>query len=254
MLEEILRNLLSNALRYTDGGKILLGSRRGGDQVRIEVWDSGVGITQDQLPHIFEEYYQGTEGAQRGGFGLGLAIVKRLADMLDHRVSVRSTPGRGTVFSIEVPRAKTRVNAPEPPRSLVDEIDFLPRTILIIEDETSLQSAVIRLLKLKGIGAVVVATGNEALALINQQHLRPDLVLSDYNLRGSIDGIESIKALRAALDWNVPAIVMTGDIRSETVEAVAANDISILIKPFLADELLQQIKRLHRGREPHDRS
>jgi CheY-like chemotaxis protein len=98
-------------------------------------------------------------------------------------------------------------------------------------------------------GTVVVATGNDALTLINQREFRPDLVLSDYNLRGSTDGVESIKALRAALGWNIPAIVMTGDIRSETIEVIAAHDISVLVKPFSVDELLQQIKRLHRGRQ-----
>ncbi|ANW03962.1 hypothetical protein LMTR13_31270 [Bradyrhizobium icense] len=245
MLEEMLRNLLSNAIRYTYGGKVLLGCRRGGDNVRIEVWDSGVGITQDQLPYIFEEYYQGAEGIRRGGFGLGLAIVKRLGNLLDHRVDVHSTPGKGTCFSIEVPRAQIRVNAPDRLRSSVNDVDLLARNVLVIEDETSVRTAVIRFLKLKGIGAVVVATGDEALALVNHRHFRPDLVLSDYNLRGTIDGVQSIKALRTALGWNVPAIVMTGDIRSETVEAIAAHHISVLIKPFLVDELLQQMKQLH---------
>ena len=104
MLEAMLRNLLSNAVRYTDRGKILLGCRRAGDKIRIEVWDSGIGIAQDQLPYIFEEYYQGEQGAERGGFGLGLAIVRRMGKMLDHRIDVQSTPGKGAVFSIEVPR------------------------------------------------------------------------------------------------------------------------------------------------------
>jgi PAS domain S-box-containing protein len=241
MLEEMLRNLLSNAIRYTDGGRILLGCRRDGDNVRIEVWDSGVGITQEQLPYIFEEYYQGAEGVHRGGFGLGLAIVKRLGNLLDHRVEVLSTPGKGTGFSIEVPGAQASADAPERMRSSVNDADSLARNVLVIEDETSVRTAVVRFLKYKGIGAAVVATGDEALTLINQQHFRPDLVLSDYNLRGSIDGVESIKALRTALGWNVPAIVMTGDIRSETVKTIAAHDISVLIKPFLVDELLQHI-------------
>jgi PAS domain S-box-containing protein len=250
MLEEMLRNLLSNAVRYTDGGRILLGCRRSGDKVRVEVWDSGVGIAQDQLPYIFEEYFQGAEGVGRGGFGLGLAIVKRLADILDHRVDVRSTPGKGTGFSIEVPWAQTRVNTAELAQTSVNDVDFLPRNVLIIEDERSVRSAVIRFLKVKGIGAVVVATGNDALTLINEQEFRPDLVLSDYNLRGSTDGVESIKAVRTALRRNVPAIVMTGDIRLETIEGIAAaHDISILVKPFLGDELLQQIKRLHRAHQ-----
>jgi PAS domain S-box-containing protein len=249
MLEEMLRNLLSNAIRYTDGGRFLLGCRPRGDKVRIEVWDSGVGITQDQLPYIFEEYFQGVEGARRGGFGLGLAIVKRLGDILDHRIDVRSTPGKGTGFFIEVPRAQTSVGTREPPQTSVNDTDFLPSNVLVIEDETSVRTAVTRFLKVKGMGAVVVATGNDALTLINQREFRPDLVLSDYNLRGSTDGVESIKALRAALGLNVPAIVMTGDIRSETIEVIAAQDISVLVKPFSVEELLQQIKRLHRGRE-----
>jgi PAS domain S-box-containing protein len=246
MLEEMLRNLLSNATRYTDGGSILLGCRRSGDSIRIEVWDNGVGITQEQLPYIFDEYYQGAEGVRRGGFGLGLAIVKRLGGILEHRVDVRSTPGKGTGFSIEVPRAQTRVNAAELSQSCIDDNDFLPSNVLIIEDERSVRSAVMRFLKVKGIGAVVVGTGNDALTLINQQGFHPDLVLSDYNLRGSTDGVESIKAVRTALGWNVPAIIMTGDIRSETVKTIAAHDISILLKPFLGDELLQRIKQLHR--------
>ena len=250
MLAEMLRNLLSNATRYTDGGTILLGCRRKGDKLRIEVWDSGIGIATDQLPYIFEEYYQGTEGAQRGGFGLGLAIVKRLGDILDHRVDVHSTPGKGTGFFIEVPRAQTRVRAPEQLRASVNHDGLLALNILVIEDETSVRSAVVRFLKLKGIGALVVATGDEALTLIHQQHFRPDLVLSDYNLRGSANGVESIKALRTALGRNVPAIVMTGDIRSKTVEAIAAeHDIPVLIKPFFVDELLQQIHELHRAQE-----
>ena len=106
MLEEMIRNLLSNAIRYTDRGKILLGCRRASDKIRIEVWDTGIGIPGDQLPHIFEEYYC---DAERGGFGLGLAIVRRLGEILDHRVDVRSTPGKGTGFSIEIPRGRAYV-------------------------------------------------------------------------------------------------------------------------------------------------
>src|SRR4029078_11829860 len=95
MLEAMLRNLLSNAVRYTDRGKILLGCRRAGDKIRIEVWDSGIGIAQDQLPYIFEEYYQGEQGAERGGFGLGLAIVRRMGEVLGHDIEVHSTPRSG---------------------------------------------------------------------------------------------------------------------------------------------------------------
>jgi CheY-like chemotaxis protein len=106
-------------------------------------------------------------------------------------------------------------------------------------------------LKLKGIGSFIVATGNDALTLVTEG-IRPDLVLSDYNLRGSMNGVESIKALRSALAWNVPAIVMTGDIKSITLEAIASQDVSVVIKPFSAEELLQLMTRLQRSSGPHD--
>jgi PAS domain S-box-containing protein len=242
MLEEMIRNLLSNSVRYTDDGKILLGCRRARDKIRIEMWDSGIGIAGDQLPRIFDEYYQGAEAAERGGSGLGLAIVRRLGEALDHGIDVRSAPGRGTCVSIEVPLGQTRVNK-EPAHDQVSESISFAGTVLVIEDETSVRSALNRLLKLRGIGSSIVTTGNDALALVTQG-MRPDLVLSDYNLRGSMNGVESIKALRSALAWNVPAIVMTGDIRSKTIEAIAAQDVSVVIKPFLAEELLQLMTRL----------
>jgi CheY-like chemotaxis protein len=252
MLEAMIRNLLSNAVRYTDRGTILLGCRRAGDKIRIEVWDSGIGISQDQLPHIFEEYYQGAQGAERGGFGLGLAIVKRMGKILEHRIDVRSTPGRGTVFSIEVPRGDSNRDTMERARTPRSErVDF-PDIILVVEDEKSVRASLSRLLKTKGMDAIVVATADDALARINRQEIRPDLLICDYNLRGSANGVDAVNALRAALAWNIPAIVMTGDIRSEVVDSVAAHGISVLIKPFQADELLQHIARIYRGSSPDD--
>jgi PAS domain S-box-containing protein len=246
MLAEMIRNLLSNAVRYTDRGRILLGCRRAGDNVRIEVWDSGVGITEDQLPHIFHEYYQGTEGAERGGFGLGLAIVKRLGEILDHRVEVRSIPGKGTRFFIEVPRGRSGVKVPEAAPPVHPHNNALLGSVLAIEDEASVRSALRRLLKTRGVDATIVATATEALTLIREQGLRPDVLLCDYNLRGSPDGIETIRHLRAALGRNVPAVVMTGDTRSQTMVSISAQGISVLIKPFSAEELLETL----RGKRP----
>jgi len=247
MLEVMLRNLLSNAVRYTDRGTILLGCRRAEDKVRVEVWDSGVGISQDQLPLIFQEYYQGSHGAERGGFGLGLAIVRRMGKMLDHRIDVRSGPGRGTRFSIEVPRGEATRHGAESVQTPRFELGNFPGSILVVEDETSVRSALSRLLKKRGIVTTMVGTANEALTQIRRQEIRPDFLICDYNLLGSANGVDTVKALRTALAWNVPAIVMTGDIRSEVVDLVAAEGISILIKPFPADELLQLITRLHQA-------
>jgi hypothetical protein len=181
----MIRNLMSNAVRYTDRGRILLGCRRAGDNVRIEVWDSGVGITEDQLPHIFREYYHGTGGAERGGFGLGLAIVKRLGEILDHRVEVRTTPGKGTRFSIVVPRGRSSGTVPEAASPVHPHNEAFLGSVLAIEDEASVRSALGRLLKLRGVEATIVATATEALTLVREQGLRPDVLLCDYNLRGS---------------------------------------------------------------------
>jgi signal transduction histidine kinase/CheY-like chemotaxis protein len=242
MLAEMIRNLLSNAVRYTDRGRILLGCRRAGDNVHIEVWDSGVGITEHQLPHIFLEYYQGTDGTERGGFGLGLAIVKRLGEILDHRVEVRSIPGKGTRFFIVVPRGQSGVQVPEAAPPEHPHNDASLGSVLAIEDEASVRSALSRLFKQRGVEATIVATATEALTLVREQGLRPDVLLCDYNLRGSPDGVETIRHLRAALGRNVPATVMTGDTRSQTVDSISAQGISVLIKPFLAEELLEALR------------
>ena len=122
LLEDMVRNLLSNALRYTDKGKILLGCRRRGERLRIEVWDTGIGIPEDHIPTIFEEYHQVGEGHRRGGLGLGLAIVQRLGESLAHPLGVRSRLGKGSIFSIEVPLAaatcvlESTTEAPQPTR------------------------------------------------------------------------------------------------------------------------------------------
>jgi CheY-like chemotaxis protein len=239
----MLRNLLSNAIRYTDHGRIVLGCRRAGAGIRIEVWDSGVGIAGDQLPHIFDEYYQGPEGSRRGGFGLGLAIVRRLAELLEHKVDVRSVPGKGTGFFIEVPLGQSVPIATELATASVGrDILQVGGTALIIEDETSVRASLRRLLKAIGMDVVEAANGNEAVLRITRDGVYPDLLLSDFNLPG-VNGVDSIKAVCAAATRKIPAILMTGDVRSETVEAIGAQGMFVLIKPFSADELFQQIQR-----------
>ncbi len=177
---------------------------------------------------------------------MGLAIVRRLGEMLDHSIGARSTPGMGTVISIEVPRGDANGDAPERAQTPRYEMGDFRGTILVVEDEASVRASISRLLKARGIEAIVVATAADALARVRRQEIRPDLLLCDYNLRGSTNGLTTVKDLRAALDRNVPAIVMTGDVRSEVVDRIAAQGISVLLKPFLADELLQRVARLSR--------
>ena len=182
--------------------------------------------------------------------------VQRLGEILDHTVDVRSTPGKGTGFSIEVPRSGAGVSVPEPILTSGLEGEFFHGTVLVIEDERSLRSALSRMLTLRGIGVIGVPTGSDAVTLIQQKDLCPDLVLCDYNLPGPMNGVESIESLRNALAWNLPAIVMTGDTRAKTMEAIASQGVSVLVKPFLGDELIQLINRLYRSSESsgHNRS
>jgi CheY-like chemotaxis protein len=166
---------------------------------------------------------------------------------------VRSTPGKGTGFSIEVPRGQPNVGkSVSAPAAKADSREFRGN-LLVIEDEISVRTAINRLLRTSGIRVVLAATANEALALANAQDTQPDLILCDYNLRGSPNGVESIKALRAALGWNIPAIVMTGDTRLDTRTAITAHDISVLTKPFVANELFHLIERLRGNTQTRDR-
>jgi len=248
LLKEMIRNLLSNAVRYTDRGSILVGCRRDGDKVRIEVWDSGVGIVGEQMPRIFEEHYQGPQSSQLGGFGLGLAIVQRLGNTLGHQIAARSTPGKGSVFSIEVPLACEQSRAgvqTELPMSRSDAP--VSGMILLIEDETSVRNALESWLGSEGLRAASVANGHAALALITEKGMRPDLVLSDYNIPGPLNGIESVHALREALTWKIPAIILTGDTRSHVIEAIAKHGIAIAVKPVKVDQLKELIVTLLGG-------
>jgi signal transduction histidine kinase/CheY-like chemotaxis protein len=248
MLRAMIRNLLSNAIRYTDRGSILVGCRRAGDKVRIEVWDSGVGIMGEQMPRIFEEHYQGPQSAQLGGFGLGLAIVQRLGNILGHQIAARSTPGKGSVFSIEVPLAGEQAKADIQNELLLDRSNALVSgTILVIEDEGSVRNALEAWLSSEGLRAVCVANGTEALALITDKGVRPDLVLSDYNIPGPLNGISSVYALREALTWKIPAIILTGDTQSHVIAAIAKHDVAIAIKPVKVDQLKELVVTLLGG-------
>jgi PAS domain S-box-containing protein len=247
MVTEMVRNLVSNAVRYTDRGSILLGCRRAGDKIRIEVWDSGVGIMGAQMPHIFEENYQGPQNIQSEGFGLGLAIVQRLGNMLGHRIAVRSTPGKGSVFCIEVPLGGDLAIAGIQTELPLDTSNTLVSgTILVIEDEGSVRTALESWLRSEGLDVVSAANGNEALALITDG-VRPNLILSDYNIPGSLNGIESVNALRETLTWKIPAIILTGDTQSHVIDAIAKHDVAVAIKPAKLDQLKEQVGTLLGG-------
>ena len=195
LLEQLIRNLLSNAMKYTERGGVLLGCRRQGDKLRIEVWDTGPGIPERELKAIFEEFHQLDNAARERsrGLGLGLAIVQRLADLLGHSVDVRSRPGKGSVFAVEVPLG--REEATRPPREdRQPQVEHVrqPGTILVVEDDPDVREMLEVLLIEEGYEAMAVADGKAALALVAAGAPRVDLVIADYNLPNGMNGLQLI--------------------------------------------------------------
>jgi PAS domain S-box-containing protein len=242
MLEVMIRNLLSNAVRYTERGTILVGCRRAGDKIRVEVWDSGMGIAREDIPRIFQEYYQAQDHMHLEGYGLGLAIVQRLGKTLNHPVNVRSMPGKGSCFSIELSLSRVKADqADQPKLPPANAHAILGGTILVIEDDTYVRLGLEQLLESIGLDVLSAANGNAAVTLVTKKNIRPDLVLSDFNLPGAMNGVESISALRAALASEIPAVVLTGDVR---LQSLTKQNIEVAMKPVDGDQLIQLINQL----------
>jgi two-component system CheB/CheR fusion protein len=243
LLGEMLRNLLTNAIRYTDKGSILLGCRRRGDRLSIEVWDSGIGISQDDIPRIFQEYQQAANAPQRGGLGLGLAIVQHLGELLDHPVRARSQVGKGSMFAIEIPTARSKSKREHKPAAPHDEGTSRQGTVLVIEDDVLVREPLELMLVNDGHHVVAAPSGETALALITSRGLRPDLIISDYTLSGTTTGTDVAAVLRSALRWQVPVIILTGDIRTATFRDIAASNCIGLSKPVKTVDLLNATQR-----------
>lgn len=250
LLAGMLRNLVANALKYTVKGGVLLGARRRGNMVRIEVWDTGIGIPADKLETIFQPYQQlGPTLIDRSrGLGLGLSIVRSLGEMLGHGIDVRSWPqdgpGHGSVFSITVPLATPESHAlPAPPAAPAPApAEAAPITgahILAIDDDADLLELLAQLLR--GAGHDVVTAHNDIEAIASLTLHTPDLIISDFRLIGGRDGLELASDLRAALfkahGRTVPVIMLTGDIAIDALVRFAANDIVRLAKPVRPAEL-----------------
>ncbi len=257
LLGQMLRNLLSNALKYTPKGRVLLGCRRRGALLSIEVWDTGIGIPESEQRAIFDEYHQLDNAAREStrGLGLGLSIVQRLGQLLQHQVRVRSRPGRGSSFSIEVPIVPD-AGVPIARHDPIGDQGRAPganrRTgsILLIEDDREMRELLELLLRDEGHVVVSAPDGASALALAAHFTLQPDLILADYNLPNGMDGLQAADGLRARLHRNIPLIVLTGDISADTLMAISRNDCERLYKPVNATELTEAIQRHLPNTEP----
>ncbi|MDT8905488.1 Signal transduction histidine kinase [Pseudomonas sp. NFACC09-4] len=238
LITRILRNLLSNACRYTDHGGILLAARRRGGWVSLEVWDTGRGIAADNLESIFLEFNQLDVGraADRKGVGLGLAIVERIANILGHRVQVRSRPGRGSVFSIEVPLSEDKpLPVSQMPIQAVAGNPLPGRRLLVIDNELSILQSMAALLGQWGCD-VLIAT-DEAGALDVLQGHAPELILADFHLDHDVVGCEVVKHLREHFQQPIPAVIITADRSDQCRRALRKLNAPLLNKPVKPGKL-----------------
>lgn len=242
LVELVLRNLLTNAIRYTRKGGLLLGCRQQARHIVVEVWDTGIGVHRDQHEAIFREFHQvgNPERDQRKGLGLGLAIVDGLARTMSTRVTMASRPERGSVFRIALPRVAStaaRVAAkPEAAARGSAEMTPLPGLrAMIIDDDPQILIAMADLLESLQCECRTAESQDDALAALDG--FTPDLIVADYRLRGNRDGLQAIAALRAALAHPVPAIVITGDTARDRLRSVHASGAVLLHKPVIAHDL-----------------
>jgi signal transduction histidine kinase/CheY-like chemotaxis protein len=237
LLGQALRNLLSNAIRYTPSGRVLLGCRRSKGHLVISVFDTGIGIAEDQHKAIFGEFYQvGNQARDRQqGIGLGLAIVERVVHLLDHSLALRSAPGRGSCFAVSVPLATTGERAAlSGPSAENAKAPSTPggNRILVIDDEKAIRTGMSALLYGWGYEVTTAGSVAEALARTGSAEAAVDAVISDMGLPGPGNGIDAIVALRQRYGARLPALLVTGDTSPGALQAAKAANLIMLHKPI----------------------
>ena len=243
MLERLLRNLLDNAVKYTERGRIEIRLDDDPERVRILVRDTGIGIDERHRERIFEEYYQirNPERNRRQGIGLGLAIVKRMCDLLGHSIRVESQPGRGSTFELGLRRCAPPPGAHEVRRPAGASVEALRGlVVVVIDDDIEVQDATRVLLEGWACRAVVCANGAEALSLLEGQELEPDAILADYRLGGTETGLQAIAQL-----WrrhgDIPAAIVTGEINAADLKVPVSMPVIVMQKPLRASDLRDRL-------------
>ncbi|HJV27591.1 MAG TPA: ATP-binding protein [Aromatoleum sp.] len=245
LFERILGNLVSNAVRYTRKGRVFVVCRRRGNRLRIEVRDNGIGIPPESQELIFQEFVQlhNPERARDKGLGLGLPIVRRLTNLLGHRLTLRSRPGKGSVFAVEVPIA-----APMPEVERLEDRrppgDLGGLSVALVDDDplarTSMQSL------LSSWGCNVIAAGDlDALTdSLRRERKQPELIISDFRLDGTRNGVDVIRSLRALHGSDIPAVLVTGDTGEDTLRLAQQQGLPLLHKPVRPARLRALLNRL----------
>ncbi len=245
LFERILRNLLSNALRYTDSGGVVLGARQRRERIRVEVWDTGAGIAPEHQRDIFEEFFQvGNDARDRNkGLGLGLAIVQRLTLLLGHHLDLVSRPGRGSRFSVELPRRSTPHALPSAPTLL--NMRFQGSLICVIDDDSAVLNGMSTLLTQWGCRVVAAARVEQLLLMLREGP--PTVIIADYRLPDGVTGVDVVARVRAHYGIDIPAVIVTGDTAIKRLQDVDASGIEILHKPVAPARLRTLLQHLLSG-------
>jgi CheY-like chemotaxis protein len=211
-----------------------------GDICRLEVTDTGIGIEEDQLEDIFKEFHQAkTAGASKEGFGLGLAIVRRLADLLNHEISVQSTPGKGSSFAVTVPVIRRkRKSAKSEAEDKQGDAQEGAGTIVLIEDDVNVANAWGMLLEAEGYRVATAASAPEANAIIKHLDTVPSLLISDFHLLDGSTGVEAVIGIREFYGENIPAFIVSGDTSKVVKDARPVDNCTIMNKPVNTARLL----------------
>ena len=246
LVEEVLRNLVSNALKYTQKGAVRVLCRLEGQIIRVEVHDTGIGIPADQIPYIFDEFYQVGVSAHssREGYGLGLSIVQRIAILLDLNLNVRSEAGRGSIFAFTLPpgrAGKTQTEKRPAPRAAQAKVSRA--RILLVEDDPAVRNATRLLLSVEGYSVTAVSSLAEAQQTAGEGQ-KIDLLITDYHLRDGETGLTVIAAMRQALGLDLKALLITGDTSSVVRKISQDSNLRIISKPVNADEMLGLLETL----------
>ncbi|HTP70737.1 MAG TPA: ATP-binding protein [Burkholderiaceae bacterium] len=234
LLERIVGNLIHNAIKYTTRGGIVVVARNTTTCINIEVWDTGRGMAADELPRVFEEFYQvgRAERDRTHGLGMGLAIVKRLAALLGHRLEVASSPGRGTMFRIGVPiGGLPGIQEELAPADTQPIAAQASQMVLVVDDEEPIREGLRLLLQEWGYEVMTAADAAQAEQAVGMLEGRVDLVLTDLHLGPGPGGVAVIASVRRLCGRDVPAILVTGDAAPEQVQDVALSGDPVLFKP-----------------------
>ena len=234
LLKRIIRNFLSNAIRYTNQGKVLVGCRRHGDRLQIQIWDTGIGIRLADQQSIFDEFHQLHDYTcdRQKGLGLGLAIVNRLAALMQCPVEVQSTVNKGSMFSVTVPFVEVACHEISPPSLIVErDGDLSGHIILVIDDDPEILRGMRGLLEDWGCHVLPAESIAQAVAHISASATCPSAIIVDYHLRSDETGVEAIAHIRSLLKKAVPGLLITADTMPERLQEANANAYSILHKP-----------------------